>query len=309
MTTFSPSGDTRYKLNLATFASEVNRVTQGRISIELFPAGALVPNEEMPNALRSGAVQVIHSVGSYWATTMPVGNVEYYMPMSYANAEDTWTVMWDRGMQDLLRKAYAEQNAYFLTFEVGSGSFLMTKDPVNTLQDIKGKKIRAIGTAGDFVTRLGASAANINMGEIYMALKTGTVDGAALGYEQLDALKIQEICKYLTFPGFFMGQPLDILINLDAWNSLPEDLKIIMELEGRNFSIWSGMLQSNKDHKASTKNFQAAGVNFVNLSDADIDSLQQKATELWDDWAKKDNYCNEAVNIYKAYLKDQGRLK
>ena len=307
MTTFASSDDSRYSVNLTHFAAMVKEATQGRIEVELFPSGSIVPNEEIPSAVRSGAVQIAHSVGSYWSGVMPVGTVEFYMPRSFLTPEDTWTLMWDRGLQDLLREAYAEQNVYMLTFEVATGSFLMTKDKVPSVQGLRGLKIRATGTAGDFMARLGASPTNTNMSELHLGIENGTVDGAVLGYEQCEALRLQEVCSYMAYPGLFLAQPLDILINKDAWDALPEDLKTIMELVGRDFSIWSGMVQQPKDRERSTAAFEAAGVKFVQFSDSDIEVLQRTAMDLWDEWAKKDEYCRRAVEIYKAYAGEHGR--
>jgi len=309
LTTFSPSGDSRDQVNLAHFVEEVYRCTQGRIKIETYPGGSLVPNSELPAACADGAVQMVHTVGTFWATKMPVGTVEFYMPMAYESFNDTWTLMWDRGLQDLLRKAYADHGAYMLGFELGTGSYLMTKEPIRTPDDLKGKKIRATGTLGHFFTKLGATAVNIPMGEIYMALKLGTIDGAVLGYEQHHALNHQEVCKYIMATPMTVGDPLDLLVNLNTWNALPEDLKITMDLVCRNFSVWSSLIQNPKINKIATNDYKTAGVEMVELSDADVRSMQAIAVEIWDEWAEKDAYCRQAVQIMKDYFREQGRIE
>ncbi len=310
LATFAPSGDDRYKIYLSFFKDQVNYATKGQIKIETYPMDSLVPNAELPAAVAEGAVQMAQTVGTFWAPKMPVGSVEYWMPLASQSFQDTWTLMWDKGLQDVLRKAYAEQGAYLLGFELGTGACLMTKEPIRSVSDLKGKKIRATGTLGHFMTKLGASAVNLPMGEIYMALKLGTIDGAILGYEQHYALKHQEICKYLLMnPSITRADPIDLLVNLKTWDALSDDLKITLDYVCRYYSVWCTLIGTASYNRKATAEFRAAGVEFVQFSEAELQNMQNIAIDVWNELEARDKYCKEGVTIVKNYFRELGRIK
>ena len=127
MQSFCPTGMERYQVDIATqLPKMVSDATNGQIKITAYPAGALVPVPDMLSATRDNVIQMTHSVGSHWAGVIPVGNVEFSMPMAYQTCEDAWTVMWDRGLQDLLEKPYNEKGVHYLGHEGDDGHCLQS---------------------------------------------------------------------------------------------------------------------------------------------------------------------------------------
>lgn len=307
--TFLPAGMERYQVDLGYLAKMVSDYTQGRIKITNYPVGALVPLPDMLTATRDNVIQMCNSVGSHWAGVIPVGNVEFSMPMAYQTADDSWTVMWYRGMQDLIQKAYNEKGVYYLGFQTPMGNRIMTTKPVRTVSDFKGLKVRALGTFATFAEKLGMSPVNIPMTEVYLALKLGTIEGAITGFDVHYDQKHQEVAKYMTLPKPSFAEPLNILINLKEWNALPDDLKSILTLVLRDWSHWGGMVIEPPRMQKVMDGMKAAGVEITQLSPDEALKMQIAAVEVWDEWAKKDDYSAKGVAILKAYAKEVGRIK
>jgi TRAP-type C4-dicarboxylate transport system substrate-binding protein len=171
-------------------------------------------------------------------------------------------------------------------------------------------KIRAVGTFATFVEKLGASPVNIPMTEIYMALKLGTVDGALTGGDGPYDQKHDEVGKYIIgSPRPSFAEPLNILINLEIWNSMPEDLQTTLTLTAHDWSHWAHMVHEQARMQRTIDGFKARGVEFTTLSAADTAKMQAAAIEIWDEWSKKDDYSARAVKIMKDYFREQGRIK
>jgi TRAP-type C4-dicarboxylate transport system substrate-binding protein len=307
---FNPPAMERYQIDIATqLVKMISEYTEGRIKITPYAAGALVPVPDQVTAMRDNVIQMSHYVGSYVAGVIPVANVEFSMPLAYQTTDDSWTVMWYRGMQDLLQKAYNEKGVYYLGFQTPMGNRLMTTKPIRTFNDFKGLKVRAIGTFATFAEKLGMSPVNIPMTEQYMALKLGTIEGAITGFDVHFDSKHQEICKFVTLPKFSFAEPLSILVSLKEWNALPGDLKNILTLVLRDWSHWGGMIIEPPRIKKVEDGMKAVGVEFVQLPAEDVLKVQAAAVEVWDEWAKKDDYSAKAVAILKAYAKEMGRIK
>jgi TRAP-type C4-dicarboxylate transport system substrate-binding protein len=190
------------------------------------------------------------------------------------------------------------------------GNRILTTKPVRSVDDLKGMKIRALGTFADWVAKLGASPVNVPMTEIYMALKLGTIDGACTGFDVHYDQKHDEVGKYIVgTPRASFAEPLHILINLELWNSLSEELRTILTLTARDWSIWTGMTIEMQRMQKVIDGFEDRGVEFTTLSAADTAKMQAAAVEVWDEWAQKDDYSSRGVKIMKDLFKEQGRIK
>ncbi|MFH0914569.1 MAG: hypothetical protein V1849_04705, partial [Chloroflexota bacterium] len=162
-----------------TWIEWVAQATNGRLLIKRNEPGTLVSTPESLRAMSQGAVDGVGMAwAGYWTGTIPEGDVELGLPFAWPNAQDAWYAYYRMGLMEEIRKIYAEQNVFAIApgFLNEPYYHFGTTFPVNSINDIKGKKIRAGGLYGDYVNALGGTAVNIPASEIYMALKLGTID-------------------------------------------------------------------------------------------------------------------------------------
>jgi len=297
-----------FKNDLPQFVKMVDERTNGQIKIELFPSGAIVPTPELLSSTASGMIEMSFTPGAYWVGQIPVAAVEFSLPMSYEGFNDSLTLMWHLGLQDVIREAYAEHGVYYLGFLPAMGNQTISTKPIRTANDFKGLKIRAVGTFANWLAKLGASPVNIPIPELYMALKLGTIDAVTTGSGVILGQKLYEVCPYLTKPQPSSGEPLNVLVNQDKWNALPNELKCALTLAVRDWAHWVGAYSNPRIDSNQMGILRDNGVEFIQLSAADAAKLRAAAVEVWDDQAKVDSYCAEGVAIIKEYLAEKEKL-
>ena len=305
---FATTGMDLFKNDLPQFVKIVDERTNGQIKIELFPSGAIVPTPELLSSTAAGMIEMCFTAGAHHVGTIPVSAVEFSLPMSYQDYNDTLTLMWHRGLQDVIQEAYGEHGVYYLGFLPAMGNQTISTKPLRTAADFDGLKIRAIGTFANWLAKLGASPVNIPIPELYTSLKLGTVDAVTTGLGVILGQKLYEVCPYLTQPQPSRGEPLNILMNQDTWNTLSDELKCALTLSVRDWAYWVGFESNPRIFSNQMGILRDNGVEFIQLSPADAAKLQTAAIEVWDEQAKVDNYCAEGVAIIKEYLAEKEGL-
>jgi TRAP-type transport system periplasmic protein len=108
--------------------------------------------------------------------------------------------------------------------------------PVNTLDDVKGLKLRGTGRLGDIVKALGATPIPIETPDLYDSLKRGVIEGALLPLETMKGFKTGELIKYVT-ASWRVGSAycFYVLMNKQKWSSLPPDVQKIMSDFSKEF--------------------------------------------------------------------------
>ena len=207
-----------------TMAKYVRESTDGNFDIQIFAAGELVGGLQAADAAAAGTVEAAHTASYYFwgkdptyalATAVPFGlNVRQFNAWNYYG-----------GGQDLLNEFYATQGLYGLACgNTGAQMGGWYRKEINSVDDMKGLKMRIGGFAGKIVEKIGVVPQQIAGGDIYPALEKGTIDAAEwVGPYDDEKLGFYKVAKYYYYPGWWEGGPaLHTLVNLAKWNELPK---------------------------------------------------------------------------------------
>jgi tripartite ATP-independent transporter DctP family solute receptor len=210
------------------FAKRVDEISKGRVKVEVYQAGQLFSAKEYPTAVPSGAVDMAQAPLGEWTGLAPV-LIFLDLPFYYDGFPHVWRML-DAEAGETLNKEVEKLNVKNLAWMQDAMNAFVTKFPLKTLEDLKGKKIRVYSELMAYTARaLGAAPTLISGGEFYMAVQRGTVDGGHTSVTSIHDRKFFEICKYVTEPGFLFPM-YGILINRDKWNKLPSDIqKFLLE--------------------------------------------------------------------------------
>jgi TRAP-type mannitol/chloroaromatic compound transport system substrate-binding protein len=194
----------------------------------------------------------------------------------------------------------------------GPESGFRTNKPIRTLADFKGAKIRTGVLQTIWVLeQVGAKPVRIPGGELYMALKLGTIDGGEYGAPSTDwGLKFQEITKYWVIPAGWhqVGTVSDLMINMDAWKKLPPDLQAIVEHAAMANMVW-GYSKANWDAIAALEKFKAAGIKESQLDQKAQEKLEELCIKFMEmEAAKNPDYAKIAKSMVD-YLKRFDRVR
>lgn len=222
---FIPAGDSLFRKAYEEFVSAVNEQGEGLIKIDGIIGPEAIPSRQLGSALRSGIVDVIGVPPSYLSGLVP--GIEGLSQPSIDLSE-----MRENGTWDALKTVLAERaNAYPLA-HFGEVSFhIFSNKPINSVEDLKGLRIRTTGTYRAFVDAAGAIPVETSRGEIYTALERGVIDAYINIPSEVKPSGWQEVTEYRIDPGFYVSSVL-IAINLDTWSGLNDEQRAFLETIG-----------------------------------------------------------------------------
>jgi len=216
---------------LVQFADDVRTMTQGRLDIRVYGAGELFPALEVFDRVRSGQVQMGHSASYYWQGKIPASVFFASVPFGM-NANGMMSWLSAGGGQELWDKLYRPVGLKALpcgNTGVQMGGWF--KKEINSLDDLQGLKMRMPGLGGKVIARAGAKPILLPGGEILTSLQTGVIDAAEwVGPYHDYVMGFHKAAKYYYSGGWHEpGSVLELIINREAWDELPADLKAIVE--------------------------------------------------------------------------------
>lgn len=269
------------------WAEEVERRTDGRVKVTLFPASALAGPREAFDATIAGITDIAVACPSWAPDRFPLTTALELPMVAAATATINSRVVWS--MYEKLpeiRAEYAEVKLLWLYANPPSHLHFV-RDPVHTLEDLEGLVISAGGRKmADMVESLGAAVEIIPMVDVYLALKKGVVDGTALPYAPLRAQMIADVVRHHTEVGLG-AHTFYVVMNLDRWNTLsPEDQKIIEEISGRWAAELSGYV-FDKHTKMDTDWMRERGHTFYTLPPEERARWVERVMPLRDPWVSE----------------------
>jgi len=211
------------------FAKMVGEKTNGKVKVEVYPAGQLYKGSSILKSVMSGAIEMGITYNGTWTGSVPLMDLFdiNFLFKDYGQVEKAW-----RGkIGDKLRAEMEKYNVKALGFGAYGESFclLNKKRPLKSPDDFRGLKIRANQPmAADSVKALGASPVMMSSSEVYMALQRGTVDGATSGPTTFVKRKWFEVADYVTIASASYSL-WPIMINLKVWNKLPKDVQKVLQ--------------------------------------------------------------------------------
>ena len=210
-------------------AETITKASDGRLEIKVYGSGEIVPAYEVFDAVRQGTVEMGHGWAGYWISKNP--GLAYFggIPGGLSPSEQSSWIMHGGG-QKLWEEAMEPYGMQpFQAGIVQSEMFGWYKKTLNSLEDLKGLKIRMAGLANEILNRMGATAVNIPGGEVMSSFQSGVVDAVEWGGPWMDlAFGFPKIAKICYGPGIHSpGSMNEMLINKDLYNNLPNDLKEI----------------------------------------------------------------------------------
>jgi len=305
-TTFKEIGGQSYYL-----ADKIKKLTGGRLLIEVSPPGAIVPPRDVFAAVSRGTIQgALDYYPGFHTGLMPETDIEIGMPYAWSHQWEAADAFMNYGLLERFQKIYAEHNIYYLApIFYESNYSIMTTFPIASPEDLKGKKMRAAGIYGDFVKGFGGAPTVLPWGEMYMALKLGTVDGAIMGPGALDTEKLQEVFKYIvTTPSLNTVVGCQI-VNMNAWKALPDDIRAILDQVVLEITSYCQMRYCASERHILFNAIKNHKIKQVIFTGAEVEKAMAVGVTLWDKIAANSPRCAELVGIVKQQARDLAKIK
>ena len=196
-------------------------------------------------------------------------------------------------------------------FDGGSYQILTVKKPVKSVEDMKGLVIWCEADFNDFFTALGATPVNTPWAEVYSSLQKNMYDGLFIAAETLKLANFAEVCQYATMVDLnYLAAP-GHLMNLDTWNSFPDDIKAVFDDPEIVGYIEDYMATSCRESDATSVEWavENMGTEIIELTDAEkqefIDVLNESKKSMVEAWDKQGlpgtDILNEIIQLSAEY--------
>jgi len=286
----------------------VEKMSGGRMVLQLHDAGEVVPPTKIYDAVRDGLLDFGLNTPAWQKGKYPAGDLFYTLPAGVLEFNDLVIWLYGGGGKELEQQMYGEE---LIVFALGltPPEEIWSKKPIKTLNDIKGLKIRAAGLSMELWEKLGASVVLLPGGEVLPSLQRGLIDAAEYLEPSVDyTLGIHEVCKYRFGPPVHMSNNIfQLLIKTKSWKELPADLKMIVE-SAAMAATFQGYAKFWVDSIEFNKKIEDYGIITTKLSKEDQARARQLCMEILDEKSKKDPYFakvwksqREFITKYKPY--------
>ena len=282
-------------------ADLVEEMSNGQMQITVYGAGEQVPAFGVFDAVSSGSHQMGHSGGYFWKGKVPAA--QFFTSVPFGLTADEINAWVNRGGGlELWREIYKPFNIYPIPAgNTGTQMFGWFNKEINSLEDIKGLKMRIPGIGGEVLKEAGGIPVTLPGGELFTALQTGVIDATEwVGpYNDL-TFGFHQAAKYYYYPGWHEPGPmLELLINMDAWNSLPKHLQVIIEIATKAVNQDTLDEYLARNNQALTELIEVHGVELRKLPDDVIDEFRTISNKILSDLAKEDEVI---ARVYESYI-------
>lgn len=287
------------------FAEWVREMSGGRIEIKVYGGGELVPALETFDAVRNGAAEMGSGAAYYWAGMAPAATFFTAVPFGMnAQQVNAWMLSGD-GLK-LWEEKYAEFG--LVPFPGGNTGVQMGgwfNREINSLADLKGLKMRIPGLGGRVLERAGGTPVLLSGGDIYTGLERGIIDATEwIGPYHDYLMGFHQIAKYYYAPGWHeTGSELEIIINKDKYDELPDDLKAIIRSAALRMNHWVLSEFEAKNSIYLEKLINEENVNLRNFPDDVLASLKNYTKEVIQEIVDSNPDAKKVYENYEAFRK------
>lgn len=289
---------------------KIKIMTNGRLEIEPYPAGAIVPTNETLTALQSNVLQVIHVWPGYASGKNPAFAALTDLIFAYEHPWELDTFMHYRGGLDLLRELYKPFGAYTVGVMFWGVESWPSKKPIGKMDDFKGLKIREPqGMEAEFMAKAGASVVVLPGTEIFSAMDKGVVEATNWATASInDKMGFHQMAPYFTYPGFHSMPVGDFTVNQKEWDKLPEDIKQILVAATREW-CWDSVERIAMEDVKLVSTAESQGKHVMTWTPEEKAKARAIAQTIWQDWKGKNEQTKKVIEAQEAWLKELGRIK
>lgn len=303
--TWHPPASREVKTVWMPMLEELKKRSNGRITYTLFAGGALGSGPEHFDIVKNGLSDMGYFTATWTPGRFPLSDV--LSLATWTEGKDVSTTIGNKMAEEILHKEF--EGVKVLELNGCIQAFLWTKKPVKSLEDVQGLKIRSPGGhQTNYIKSLGAEPVFMPLGDVYLALETGTIDGLVTCSPLVLAFKLHEVVKHgvvATFGCVTEG----VVMNQKSWDNTPDDLKpIIQEVVGNPFATTHGL--DRDAYGKMIQDIKDKGVTLYELPAAEQARWSEKFQEETKKWVAdleaKGLAAKDAVVMYNKIAEESG---
>jgi TRAP-type transport system periplasmic protein len=303
VSTFLPPNHTFQKALIA-WGDELGQKSGGRLKLRIYPAAQLGPPSRQFDLARSGVADI--AVGLHGLTPGRYALTELVSLPYTAPSAGTLCAVTSKRLTELAPRYLAKEHAglHILWMAVTAPLMFISKEPIRSINDFKGLKVRYAGANWKaIIDKLGSVGLPVPPTETQDALAKGIVDAATFPYEGAASFDLGTVAKYSLEPGV-SSATFAVVMNQSKYESLPADLRALIDTTtGPTRAEWYGEMWDQAEI-AGKLSLEAKGLKAITMTAAEFAKLKQTLTPLTEQAiAGLEKRGLPAKEFYAAYTK------
>lgn len=301
---YTPAG-TLYDDYGSRLADNITTMSNGRLTIDWYPADAIVPTMEGPQAVRDGILDGVFDYAGLWTS------VEYGAPLFCSSpglfSDPIDIVAWldYGGGRELLDEMGTKVGVHIVPAGVHDmENFLWANKPIDSIEALKSVKLRMMPLMGEILAANGCNVVFLSAGEIVPSMERGVIDAGEYSIPALDeTFGFQDVADYYMRPGIHQPSATQqLVINDDKWNELPDDLKRIVDVackENQMYMVNNAAALSIE----SMEKFEEMGKTLVVMPEDMMVTLQQWVDDWYEQKTQEDPFLKKLRDSQVEFIK------
>ena len=279
---FAPAG-TFPGRQMAHWAEEVSKRTNGKVAVKTFPAGTLLGAREMYDGVSKGVADIGLGAPSYDPGRFPLTS-GISLPVGFPDATVASRVLWEITREFQPKEFENFKVIAMFTTEPG---YIQSRKPAGSAAELAGMKLRAAGTGVPVLKALGAAPVGMPMPEVPQSVQTGVIDGTMTSREVLQDFKLAETLKYVTdYPTVVVT--FAAVMDRKRFDALPADVKKVIEDLGPEMAVWTGQYHDKQNVGGALEWAKREHkLQIVSLSPQERASWDAKLAPMQAEWIKE----------------------
>ena len=305
-----PAGNPNFVLQQG-WAASVKDKTGGRVEIELLPVESIVAHNETQDAIAAGILDGHITDTSYFAGKDPAFGLIANPVGAWSAPQQMFDFMSKGGGNQLMNELVEPYGLHFIGATTPGLEAFVSRVPLDSVADLKGLKMRAPeGLVQQVFAAAGAVPVNLPGSEVFTSLDKHVIDAADYSvFSTNQSQGLHDVAPHPVYPGFHSMPLVEISMNKDKWDALPDDVKTQLEESVSEFALVQVNALAEKD-EAAVAEAKAGGK--ITIHDWSADERAKFRTIATGEWAKVAERSDNAKKVYDVlttYLKDNGMMK
>jgi len=296
------------------FVPEVNKRlenTNYKIDWNEAYGGTIAKVGEALGALKSGLLDMSYVINAFEPANLKVNNIAFSVPFQSPDAVLATNVFAQLHQQHpAFVEEYERNGVMVLSTPTPTGSYeLITTFPVNSLEDLKGRKVAAAGPNSPWIQAVGVVPVQSSLAEAYQSIQTGVYDGWVMYSSGVVGYKLYEVAKYYTLVGFGNSMQGALAVNKDVWSKLPQEVQDVIREVAAEYPLKVAEA-TNAENDTFIQTMKDNGVTVTELPQAEKEKWNQAVSNIPQDYANRLNNeglpGSEIIQLYIDLLKQAG---
>ncbi|OJH44835.1 MULTISPECIES: TRAP transporter substrate-binding protein [Paracoccus] len=305
-----PAGNPNFMLQQG-WAKDVAEKSDGKIEINLMPVESIVAHNETQDAIATGILDGHVTDLSYFSGKDPAFGLMGNPVGAWSNPEQMLDFVENGGGSELLNEIMNPYGLQFIGATTPGLEALVSAVPLDGVDDLQGVKIRAPeGLVQSVFAAAGASPVNLPGSEVFTSLDKKVIDAADYTvFSTNQAQGLNDIAPHPVYPGFHSMPLVEISMNKDKWDALPEDLQQVMTQSVKDFARVQVAALAEADEKAVAAAKEGGEITVHDWSDEERAKFRGIAMGEWEKVASQSPAAQKVYDALTAYLTEKGLVE